>query len=71
MDNYLETTDRRSKRHGFFDRPAGVDFWMNVLSSGRPKKAPKVVKATLGLPFSPAPQRAIGLRAGKRTRPVT
>ena len=39
MDNYLETTDRRSKRHGFFDRPASVDFGMNVLSSWRLKKA--------------------------------
>jgi hypothetical protein len=30
MDNQLETADRQSKRRGFFDRPAGVDFWLSV-----------------------------------------
>ena len=30
MDNQSETTDRQPKRRGFFDRPAFVDFWMNV-----------------------------------------
>jgi hypothetical protein len=30
MDNQSETTDRQSKRRGFFDRPGGVDFWMNA-----------------------------------------
>ena len=30
MDKQLETTDRQSKRRGFFDRPGGVDFWMNA-----------------------------------------
>jgi hypothetical protein len=30
MDKQLETTDRQPKRRGFFDRPAFVDFWMNV-----------------------------------------
>jgi hypothetical protein len=38
MGNQLETTDRQSKRRGFFDRPAGVDFWMNVLWSWRLNK---------------------------------
>ncbi len=30
MDKPLETTDRQSKKRGFFDRPASVDFWMSV-----------------------------------------
>jgi hypothetical protein len=30
MDNQSETTDRESKRRGFFDGPGGVDFWMNA-----------------------------------------
>ena len=30
MDKQLETTDHQSKPRGFFDRPAGVDFWMSV-----------------------------------------
>jgi hypothetical protein len=30
MDKQLETSDRQPKRRGFFDRPAGVDFLMNV-----------------------------------------
>ncbi len=30
MDNQLETTDRQSKRRGFFDRPASLDFCMNA-----------------------------------------
>jgi hypothetical protein len=30
MDKQSETTDCQPKRRGFFDRPAGVDFWMNV-----------------------------------------
>jgi hypothetical protein len=30
MDNQLETADRQPKKRGFFDRPAGVDFWLSV-----------------------------------------
>jgi hypothetical protein len=30
MDNQFETADRPPKQRGFFDRPAGVDFWLSV-----------------------------------------
>ena len=30
MDNKLETTDPQPKKRGFFDRPAGLDFYMNA-----------------------------------------
>jgi hypothetical protein len=30
MDKESETTDPQSKRRGFFDRPASVDFWLSV-----------------------------------------
>ena len=30
MDKQLENPDQQVKRRGFFDRPAGVDFWLSV-----------------------------------------
>ena len=30
MDKQLEKPDHQVKRRGFFDRPAGVDFWLSV-----------------------------------------